>query len=105
MAVGAVRLAIGGGVLFARGLARVPAATAVTLSLAEPLTAGTLGVLFLGERLTVPGLVGNGLLIAGLALISNRVHPSFGGKKSDVVLGRAQSARPNTTISSFSPPN
>lgn len=52
--------------LFARGLRHVTAATAVTLSLAEPLTAGLLGVILLGERLTLPAWIGVALLFAGL---------------------------------------
>ncbi len=42
--------------LYIRGLMSLPTATAVTLALAEPLTAATLGVLVLGEQLTVPAL-------------------------------------------------
>lgn len=57
-------------VLFARGLTAVPVATAVTLSLAEPLTAGTLGVLVLGERLTMMATLGIGLLLGGLVWLS-----------------------------------
>jgi DME family drug/metabolite transporter len=57
-------------VLFARGLITVSVATAVTLALAEPLTAGMLGVLLLGERLTPLALVGVGLILAGLALLT-----------------------------------
>jgi DME family drug/metabolite transporter len=56
--------------LFARGLSAVPVATAVTLSLAEPLTAGMLGVLLLGERLTTVAVLGVGLLLSGLALLA-----------------------------------
>jgi DME family drug/metabolite transporter len=56
--------------LFAYGLQRVPVATAATLTLAEPLTAGMLGVFFLGERLTLQGWMGVILIFAGLALIS-----------------------------------
>ena len=56
--------------LFARGLKAVAAASAVTLSLAEPLTAGLLGVLLLGEALTLPAWIGVGLLFCGLALLS-----------------------------------
>jgi DME family drug/metabolite transporter len=56
--------------LFARGLRAVPVATAVTLSLAEPLTATTLGLFVLGERLTPSALLGIGLLFSGLALLS-----------------------------------
>ncbi len=54
-------------VLFGRGLKTTPAATAVTLSLAEPLTAGFLGVAVVGERLTITTMLGSGLLLAGLA--------------------------------------
>jgi DME family drug/metabolite transporter len=57
-------------VLFARGLRSLPTATAVTLSLAEPLTAGLLGVLLLGERLSAGAWLGAGLILAGLALLS-----------------------------------
>jgi drug/metabolite transporter, DME family len=57
-----------GYVLFARGLARVPAAAAGTLSLAEPLTASLLGIVALGERPSAAGAVGAVLLAAGLAL-------------------------------------
>jgi len=56
--------------LWARGLIRVSASTAVTLSLAEPLTAATLGVLVVGERLPLVALLGIALLVAGLALLS-----------------------------------
>ena len=56
--------------LFGKGLARTPVATAVTLSLAEPLTAGLLGVLLLGERLTPLAGVGIALIFSGLALLS-----------------------------------
>jgi drug/metabolite transporter, DME family len=57
-------------VLFAAGLRRVTVATAATMSLAEPLTAATLGVALLGERLTAAGLAGAALLLAGLALLA-----------------------------------
>ena len=56
--------------LFAHGLSQVPVATAATLTLAEPLTAGMLGVFFLGERLTALAGIGIFLIFAGLALIS-----------------------------------
>jgi DME family drug/metabolite transporter len=56
--------------LFARGLMAVPVATAVTLSLAEPLTAGILGVVVLGERLMLVTMLGIGLVFSGLALLS-----------------------------------
>jgi drug/metabolite transporter, DME family len=58
--------------LFARGLARLSAATATTLDLAEPLTAALLGVLLLGERLSPQGLLGAGLIAGGLLLLTLR---------------------------------
>jgi drug/metabolite transporter, DME family len=64
-------------VLFAAGLRRVTVATAATMSLAEPLTAATLGVALLGERLTAAGLAGAALLLAGLALLA--AGPGGGG--------------------------
>ncbi len=56
--------------LFARGLQRVPVATAVTLSLAEPLTAGLLGVLVLGERMNSLSVTGIVLIFSGLAVLA-----------------------------------
>jgi DME family drug/metabolite transporter len=58
--------------LFARGLSGLPVATAATLSLAEPLTAGALGFLLLGERLGPVALLGAGLLLGGLLVARNR---------------------------------
>ena len=62
--------------LFGRGLSTIAVATAVTLTLAEPLTAATLGVVILDERLTMAALAGVGLLFAGLALLSMSRRPS-----------------------------
>lgn len=56
--------------LFARGLEAVPVATAVTLGLAEPFTAATLGVVLLAERLTGFAMLGAGLILAGLVILS-----------------------------------
>jgi len=61
--------------LFGRGLQAVPAATATTLSLAEPLTAGILGVVLLGERMGVGALFGSGLILAGLAVLAAADRP------------------------------
>lgn len=55
--------------LFARGLRSVPSVYAVTLSLAEPLTAATLGILLLRERLTVTAAIGMSLVLAGLVVL------------------------------------
>ena len=57
---------------FARGLLLVSVAAAATLTLAEPLTAATLGLFLLGERLSLPAFIGILLIFSGLALISLR---------------------------------
>jgi DME family drug/metabolite transporter len=58
--------------LFARGLRCVPASTASTMALAEPVVATVLGVALLGERLSAVGWVGAALVLAGLVLVSRR---------------------------------
>lgn len=63
--------------LFASGLSRVSVTTAATLSLAEPLTAGALGFLILGESLTATAAAGIALLLSGLVITS------VGGGKSE----------------------
>ncbi|HYI20897.1 MAG TPA: EamA family transporter [Solirubrobacteraceae bacterium] len=69
--------------LFARGLTRVPAASAGTLSLAEPLTAALLGIAVLGERPGPIVLAGALLLALGLALTALRQNsPSWEGAGS-----------------------
>ncbi len=55
--------------LFARGLRYVPVATAASLTLGEPLTAGILGVVLLHETLTVAGAFGILLIFAGLVVL------------------------------------
>lgn len=59
-------------ILFASGLSKVSVSTAATLSLAEPLTAGILGVLVLGERLSPVAVSGMCLLVVGLLLATIR---------------------------------
>ncbi len=54
--------------LFAIGLKHVPTSTAVTLTLAEPLTATILGVVLFKEALPVLSVVGIIILFAGLFL-------------------------------------
>lgn len=53
--------------LFTRGVRDTPVATAMLLSLAEPITAVVLGVSIVGEVLTVRAAVGIGLLLVGVA--------------------------------------
>lgn len=55
--------------LFARGLQKVAVSTAVTLSLAEPMTAGILGVLVVGERLSGIAWCGLLLILSGLFVL------------------------------------
>ncbi len=57
-------------VLFTWGLSGLTAATAATLTLGEPLTASSLGIVVLGERLSALAIVGLVVLGAGLALLA-----------------------------------
>jgi drug/metabolite transporter, DME family len=57
-------------VMFTAGLGRVPATAAGIVSLLEPLTATTLGLLVFGERLGPLGVTGAALLLAALALLT-----------------------------------
>ncbi|MED3917066.1 DMT family transporter [Priestia megaterium] len=57
-------------VLFSTALKSVHASTAVTLSLAEPVTAFLLGVFFLGESLTLVNICGAALVFASLAFLT-----------------------------------
>ncbi len=56
--------------LYTRGLAQTPVATAVTLSLAEPLTASLLGIFLLGEAVNGMVVVGMGFVFAGLVVLA-----------------------------------
>ncbi|MCY9414525.1 DMT family transporter, partial [Bacillus haynesii] len=55
---------------FTTGLAKVPASTAVTLSLAEPLTASLLGTVLVRESLPLVSWAGIALLLLGIFYIS-----------------------------------
>ena len=57
-------------ILYVRGLLTVPVATAVTLALAEPLTATVFGVLLLDEQLTLFAVGGIVLIFTGLVLLT-----------------------------------
>ncbi|HHW35773.1 MAG TPA: EamA family transporter [Bacillales bacterium] len=67
--------------LFSKGLAHVSSSTAVTLALAEPLTAALLGVLILGEYLNVTSWVGISLLMLGIGIL---IASSNGPRSKDV---------------------
>jgi drug/metabolite transporter, DME family len=59
-------------VLFGRGLEGVGVAAAGTLTLAEPATAATLGVVVLGERFGAGTAAGLALVAAGLVVLATR---------------------------------
>jgi drug/metabolite transporter, DME family len=58
--------------LFNAGLRGVPASTAATLGLTEPVVAAALGVLVLREPLTATGALGAALVLAGLFVLVTR---------------------------------
>lgn len=55
---------------FTFGISRIGAATAVTVGLMEPLTASILGVTLLGESVSIVGIAGSILILAGLVIVS-----------------------------------
>ena len=55
---------------FIYGIARIGAATAVTVGLMEPLTASILGVVLLGETVSIVGVIGSVLILIGLVVVS-----------------------------------
>ncbi len=57
--------------LFSLGLRRVHSSTAVTLSLAEPLTAAVLGVFLVGESLTAFSWFGMLVLLSGMVVLTS----------------------------------
>jgi len=63
--------------LFARGLRLIPVATAASLTLGEPLTAGLLGVLFLREAITSMAGIGIVLIFAGLIVLTTEKTKAY----------------------------
>lgn len=57
-------------ILFSSGLKQIQSSSAVTLSLAEPLTASLLGVLVVGEVLTGISWIGVALLLGGIIVLT-----------------------------------
>lgn len=57
-------------ILFSSGLKRIPSSSAVTLSLAEPLTASLLGVLVVGEVLNGISWIGVAMLLGGIVVLT-----------------------------------
>lgn len=66
-------------VLYGWGLRKIPASSALTLSLAEPTTAALLGVVVVGELLSMTSWIGIALLLGSIAILT------LGGKTSEVV--------------------
>jgi DME family drug/metabolite transporter len=63
--------------LFAYGLTITPVATAVTITLMEPLTAGVLGVVVVGEHFPLTACCGLIFMLSGLIVLT------FKGKRAD----------------------
>jgi len=61
--------------LFLNGLQKISSSSAVTLSLAEPLTAAILGVFFIGEQLSIVSWLGLAMLLGGIVVLT------IGGRK------------------------
>jgi DME family drug/metabolite transporter len=76
--------------LYVSGLRRVTAATAGTLSLAEPLVATALGIVMLHERLSLPIAAGTLVLLGGLTLVSVPTAKARASRRS----GRFRRRRP-----------
>ena len=57
-------------ILFSTGLKWIPSSSAVTLSLAEPLTAALLSVLVVGERLDITSWIGIAMLLGGILVLT-----------------------------------
>ena len=76
-------------VLFTWGLQGVSAATAATLTLAEPLTAALLGLTVLGEHLSPLAVAGLVVLAAGLALLAWGSRASRAARAADLPSDRA----------------
>ena len=57
-------------ILFSTGLKRIPSSSAVTLSLAEPLTAALLSVVIVKERLDLTSWIGIIMLLGGILVLT-----------------------------------
>ena len=78
-------------VLFARGLRTLGAGETATLTLAEPVTAGALGIAALGEPLTAGAAAGAALVLGGLGVLAvpGRSSPA---PDAEAVAGEAPAA-------------
>ena len=71
--LGLVPMAMGHG-LFGWSLGVLKASTVTLFTLVEPLVAALLAVIVVGERLTVSGWIGLGLVLVGLVVLSRPQH-------------------------------
>lgn len=62
-------------VLYGRGLHKIPASSALTLSLAEPTTAALLGVFIVGEALSTTSWIGILFLLGGIVVLTLGAKP------------------------------
>lgn len=76
-------------VLFLAGLEKISSSSAVTLSLAEPLTAALLGVFLIGEYLSPISWIGVSLLLGGIIVLT------VGSRK--VIKNEKEDTSPSTT--------
>lgn len=71
--------------IFAYGLVNISTPKAVTLTLAEPLTAAMLGVVVFNEKLTVVSVIGVLLLFFGLIVNSYPEKKTYGSQREKVI--------------------
>lgn len=70
--------------LFSKGLTRLPSSTAVTLTLAEPLTATILGAFVVGESLSLNAWIGVSFLLFSIIILSYSPKRSIQMKHTSV---------------------
>ena len=88
-------------VLFTWGLSGLTAATAATLTLGEPLTASILGIVVLGERLSLLAIVG--LVVLGRRPRAARVGVSRAAGSGAVRRGGMTDAATSRSVSTTCP--
>lgn len=70
-------------ILFSAGLKKIPSSSAVTLSLAEPLTAAILGVFIVHEVLSGTAWIGVALLLGGILILTLGKRKAVAAKPID----------------------
>lgn len=77
-------------IFYLSGLEKISSSSAVTLSLAEPLTAALLGVFFVGEHLSSISWIGVALLLGGIIVLTYGARPRV--KQGNGALEKDQAA-------------